>query len=751
VKKKSPSAAAVSFCAFSFALFLVPAHCVPLFAGEAADRKDAAKPAQAAVTAEEVARAIRDGAAYIKSRQLQDGSWPYDTAEHRQGVAALAVFALSESGVPDADPAIAKGLEFVESQSFKMTYDAACAAMAITSLGSPGSHMNALARARDFLVRAQVRNGMWAYEATGGGGDNSNTQFALLGLYAASALGLGVPEETWSLAEKHYTSTQNRDGGWGYVPGQPSRGSMTAAAAGILHVLGARLYVETDKCGTYRQDPRMAGGIRWLEKNFSVTEHPGGEPGHHNYYLYALERVGVFTGERYIGAHDWYLEGARYLVDIQNKDGSWRSGRDVLPNTCFALLFLAKGNVPVLINKLNYGGEWNVDAHDAENLTRYVSAKLGQRVGWQSVKMTEPLETFLAAPILYVTGHKFPAFSPDQTARMRTFFEQGGFLFAESCCGSKEFDRGLRLFASAVFPDVPLAPLDKSDPVYRAFFNLSTSARAFEGVKAGCRLNLVYSPSDLSCIWEKNDTRGGEEAFQFGANIAAYVTGKERLVPRLEQFKVVPSKAASIAAPGAFTLAQISYASGNWNPHPGAGPKLLQFMNEKAGLSVTSEQVNIALTDKNLANYPFIYLTGCKRFTLSDEEKKALREYLERGGFLFADAACGKPEFDESFKALAADLFPAQQLETIPPDSPVYHIAFDTTRVTYTTAVRELNPSLSTLTLYAVNLDGRTAVVYSPYDIGCALEQFPAYGARGLLSEDAFKVATNIVLFALSH
>ena len=45
------------------------------------------------------------------------------------------------------------------------------------------------------------------------------------------------------------------------------------------------------------------------------------------------------------GTHRWYEEGARLLLKMQRADGSW--GGDVV-STSFALLFLARGVVPVV-------------------------------------------------------------------------------------------------------------------------------------------------------------------------------------------------------------------------------------------------------------------------------------------------------------------------------------------------------------------------------------------------------------------
>ncbi len=39
------------------------------------------------------------------------------------------------------------------------------------------------------------------------------------------------------------------------------------------------------------------------------------------YYLYAMERVGRLTGQRFIGGIDWYRAGADYLLKIQDESG----------------------------------------------------------------------------------------------------------------------------------------------------------------------------------------------------------------------------------------------------------------------------------------------------------------------------------------------------------------------------------------------------------------------------------------------
>ncbi|MHC4924244.1 MAG: DUF4159 domain-containing protein, partial [Planctomycetota bacterium] len=72
-----------------------------------------------------------------------------------------------------------------------------------------------------------------------------------------------------------------------------------------------------------------------------------GKPNFHLYYLYALERAGMLAGVEWMGEHDWYGVGAEHLMATQKEDGSWKDERRPATGTCFALLFLKKGTIPV--------------------------------------------------------------------------------------------------------------------------------------------------------------------------------------------------------------------------------------------------------------------------------------------------------------------------------------------------------------------------------------------------------------------
>ena len=68
-------------------------------------------------------------------------------------------------------------------------------------------------------------------------------------------------------------------------------------------------------------------------------------------YLYALERVGILSGTVDIGTHDWYREGANFILKSQKEDGSWKTatgGGNAVWDTCFAILFLKRATRPLV-------------------------------------------------------------------------------------------------------------------------------------------------------------------------------------------------------------------------------------------------------------------------------------------------------------------------------------------------------------------------------------------------------------------
>ena len=183
------------------------------------------------IGAAQVRDAIRKGVDYLKSRQQSDGSWS-DWHQYSGGVTALCTLALLNAGVPVDDPVVERALNRLRKITPTTTYVASLQAMVFCK-ADPRRDLMLIANNVRLLEKWQntsgVKKGAWAYPTGGFGGDNSNSQFALLALYEAEQAGADVQPQVWRLAKTYWEECQNANGSWGYLPGLGGTGSMTAA------------------------------------------------------------------------------------------------------------------------------------------------------------------------------------------------------------------------------------------------------------------------------------------------------------------------------------------------------------------------------------------------------------------------------------------------------------------------------------------------------------------------------------------
>ena len=170
------------------------------------------------------------------------------------------------------------------------------------------------------------------------------------------------------------------------------------------------------------------------------------------------------------------------------------------------------------------------------------------------------------------------------------------------------------------------------------------------------------------------------------------------------------------------------------------------------------KQRDLTLLDPNLFRYSIACMQGRQAFAIARNEQERLRDYLNQGGVLFADACCGMPAFDGSFRDLMAQVFPANPLKRIPPDHELFTSKIgqdlktvkrrerdlDAPGAALSVSVRDVEPFLE-----GIEVNGRYVVVYSKYDISCALQRQSSVACTGYLHEDAVKIGVNVILYAL--
>jgi hypothetical protein len=82
------------------------------------------------------------------------------------------------------------------------------------------------------------------------------------------------------------------------------------------------------------------------------------------------------------------------------------------------------------------------------------------------------------------------------------------------------------------------------------------------------------------------------------------------------------------------------------------------------------------LTDKNLGDYPFIYMVEPGSLFLTDEEVVALRKYLLNGGFLMLDDFWGEYAW-KVVERVFKQVLPDRSFVELPLEHPIYHCVFE--------------------------------------------------------------------------
>ncbi|MEX2141817.1 MAG: DUF4159 domain-containing protein [Pirellulales bacterium] len=529
------------------------------------------------------------------------------------------------------------------------------------------------------------------------------------------------------------------------------------------------------------------------------------------YYLYGIERVGRLTGQRFVinrngEPHDWYREGAAMFVNIQQPTGIWQGGNIVeseeLIGTSFALLFMSKGRRPVVIGKLQHGrtDDWNHHRADVANLTSYAEVKWKHDfpigLSWQVIDLNRAsVEDLLQAPVLFINGSQAPEVSGEQAKRLRDYLDRGGFIFAEATCGTAKkpdrsdpnpasFDAGFRKLMEKVFEDKPehrLKLLGPEHPVWRAEQSVPPDQlRPLLGIEYGCRTSVIYAPppwendpaGNLSCYWEVSAGRNQKfspkiaaeiaGAQAIGINVLAYATNRE-LKSKEENFGLKANETTHDTSDrSVMYLAKLSHPGG-CDAAPGALPGMLRAIEREMGVKAAAPSEPIPITSKALFDHHFVFMHGRSAFRFTPAEREQLQKYLsdERGGTLLVDAICANTAFADSFRREMQQMFPEGKLEPIPADHEMFTTTFDGTDLSSVARrepqargegaradarIRRGPPELEGI---KVGNDGRYAVIFSKYDLSCALEKHDSVECEGYVREDAEKIAINVLLYSL--
>ena len=735
--------------------------------------KPVRRPRQA-VTDADIEASIRDGVDYLLSRfdlnttyTLKDRSLTQIDPAYYCGMNALAVYALMQSAAAVRDDRLAlggplmgeliEGMKGLPADRQKATYARSIRAAAL-AVFMRDEDRSALKQDLDYLLTTHNR-GAYAYEGyrnergvlgppPDGVWDNSNSQYGLLGVWAAAESGYPVPADYWKDVVRHWGLSQKPNGQWSYSEHHPAP-TLSMTTAGTASLFVAYDYLDTSRLGLEvgvdPDSPALRRALGWWEKGEGVLDvESGGD--HWAYVLYGIERVGLASGFKYFGKHDWYRELAKETLARQQEDGSW--GDEV--DTSFALLFLSRGRHPVLVNKLRFPGQWANRPRDAANLMQYASKRLERPLNWQVVDLRHPWHEWLDAPVLYLASHTPPPLLDNQFDKIRDYVEAGGLLYTQSDGESAVFDQHVSNLAKRLFPKYEYADVPADHPIFNVVFKVKDRP-PLKGVSNGARLLMVHSPRDLAVRWHNREERSQADAFAVGINLMVYAAGKRDFRNRLDSPYLEPPDNAPVDTVG---VARVRY-DGNWDPEPGAWRRFRTYFLIETGTGAAVEAVEL----KDLGGVrrdvtKLAHLTGTAKFEPTKDELAAMRKFVESGGVLLVDATGGGPAFADSARAAIAAAFPNRKLAPVTKDHPLLNADApgmdDLTKMKLRPFVYETRGAGAGTNAFQSFRAGDGHVVYTPLDVTSGLLGTRTWSVAGYDPGDAAALVKNVLLWTMN-
>ena len=759
-----------------------------------------------------VQRAIKAIIAELYDRKDPEHFWDpvrWNSTTHGQkaqqgGYTALAVFALLSAGESYQDERLIDAITWLETAGLSGTYAISLRTHIWAML--PPKFESRLAADTQWLIDAfDEEEGGWGYEqgTAKRQADNSLAQYGALGLWEAAKRGARIEPRFWRIIEQRFVNSQFDDGAWNYMRTQPATGSMTAAGLTILFItqdfLHAAEAVDLKQRGADPFESAIQLGLRWFENNFSATENPGKDT-HFFYYLYGVERVGLASGYRNFGTHDWFREGAAEIIrrlckvdpdsgemSIHSKiGGQSRGGTIAIDDLSFALLFLSRGRVPVAVNKLrDESGQWNNRPRDVANLVKWIVDKSESMLSWQIVDFDGEPEQWLDAPLLYWAAHEPPSWlksmiqapgqkpndrraSEENTSageprsgqrpaqpvenpqlrKLKRYLDLGGMLLAVNEGSSRAFSQAIEHAGSMMYPQYAWRALPEDHDAYRLLLPPPGRRPPLRGLSNGVRELIIIATDDLAGSFQAGKVeRTGH--FETAANIYMYASEMNRPRPRLARHCV---EAATGDGATPVRIVRAVY-DGNWNAEPLAADILRAAMRE-SGLDVDISYSALAAVHELEPSPTLVWISGTDAVEFDESQRNSMKTYIEKGGVILFETAGGRGEFAASAETMMQELL-AVQVQPMLRSSIItgegLEGAAQLSAVEFRPYSRQvLGTREATSRLRGMKTAGADRVLFSREDISNALLDQPCWGVNGYTAKSARDLMMNIIRYSAS-
>jgi hypothetical protein len=582
--------------------------------------------------------------------------------------------------------------------------------------------------------------------------DLGHTQLAIAALRRASHAGIPVAEGVFQDAAEFTLTCKNADGGFGLTPvaaeGElrsrgASHGSATAAGLAVL-MTDLDLRDDSDNLDAALQ------GVKWLAANYDSDGddnwHWADSPDNITYF-WRLADFGSVSHFRELDGNTLRDDIATGLLDAINEDNTWGADDESI-KTVLAIDALTRINRPILVNRLDTSvGDLG------SNMTRWIdqlNTTTGGDSTWQRITWTSRFSTLGEAPLWIVLADDSLSMSPQTVAMIRQFVLDGGTFVVMLTQGDSD-----RVSELATFFEENLGVNAWSATSLRQFDGVLDAVTPITGIDVsgamgvGGNVRLAVAVLPPNIHEDLNQETPAPAALGLMDNLAGLATsgapeGDSPYASGNELAEMSPSKGVAVA--------RIIH-EGDWNCCPMLFTRLSDVLAGAVSIGV-KEQNPVDLTEPVGTQVRLLWLTGTEFQSFSRTETENLVTFIAEGGTVFVDSATGDADFVRDVRDELDDLFDDTFLRRLDDDHPLLTGEFgqqsgsDLSSVTYTDSVTRPPAGAE---LEGVEIDGRIAVILSPYGVTAAAEGSPTWEDSSLATDDARRLAANVLLYVLSQ
>jgi hypothetical protein len=193
------------------------------------------------------------------------------------------------------------------------------------------------------------------------------------------------------------------------------------------------------------------------------------------------------------------------------------------------------GEFEIARAKYRGGGDWYNDPSSLTNLINFTKAQFSIKISsdYKDVSLgSTELHTY---PFVFLTGHGNIAINSSEANNLRTYLDNGGFLYIDDDYGIDTYARSMM---KQVFPDEEFIEIPFSHPIYTNVFDFKNglpkihehdnqSPRGFGLFRNGKMVVFYTFESNLADGWADPEIHNDppavrEQALKMGANILIY-------------------------------------------------------------------------------------------------------------------------------------------------------------------------------------------------------------------------------------